>query len=106
MGIEYLNSDFKERVMRSTLNGIKYARKYSSFDMKSIFESKAQQKQLPKAEQYEVRVLIQGYMNSRASFMRCQSFTSIQPVSRAYASTADIAPDGLLLHTANAAKTK
>ena len=91
--------------MRSTLNGIKYARKYSSFDMKSIFESKAEQKLLPKAEQYEVRVLIQGYMCSMASFMRCQSSTLIQPVSGAYASTADVVPDGLMLHTANAAKT-
>lgn len=75
-GVEYLNGDFKERVMRSTLNGIPSARKYSSFNMKSIFELKAGQKRQPKAEQYEVRVLIQGYMNSTASFMRCKSSTS------------------------------
>ncbi|KAF8274089.1 hypothetical protein EI94DRAFT_985381 [Lactarius quietus] len=86
-GIEYLDSDFKERVVRSTLNGIFSARKYSSFDMKSIFGLKGK-KQPAKAEQYEVRVLIQGYMGSRASFMR-----------------SDVVTNGLLFHTANATKT-
>ena len=72
-GVKYLDSDFKERVMSSTLNGIKSARKYSQHNLKTIFKLKAEQKQLPKAEQFEVRVLIQGYMNATASFMRCKS---------------------------------
>lgn len=77
-GIQYLNRDFKERVVGSGFNGIVSARKYSSSNLESIFGLKAKQKQLPKAEQYEVRVLIQGFMRSTASFMRCQSSTSIR----------------------------
>lgn len=72
-GVEYLNGDFKERVMRSALNGIASAKKYSSFNMESIFELKAEQKRQSKAVQYEVRVLIQGYVHATASFMRCKS---------------------------------
>jgi hypothetical protein len=77
-GVEYLNGDFKERVTRTTLNGIPSAKKYLSFNMGSIFKLKAEQKQQPKAEQYDVRVLIQGYMHATASFMRCKSSTLIR----------------------------
>ncbi|KAI9460587.1 hypothetical protein BJY52DRAFT_1262507 [Lactarius psammicola] len=87
-GVQYLNRDFKERVVGSVLNGIMYTRKYSSFNLESIFGLKAKQKQLPKAEQYEVKVLIQGFMRSTASFMR-----------------SDVVPDGLLFDTTNAART-
>jgi hypothetical protein len=75
-GVQYLNRDFKERVVG--LDGIRAARKYSTFNMKSIFELKAEQKQLPKAEQFKVKVLIQGFMSSAASFMRCKLSMSIQ----------------------------
>ncbi|KAH9044480.1 hypothetical protein EDB85DRAFT_1909713 [Lactarius pseudohatsudake] len=74
-GIQYLNHDFKERVVGSVLNGIVRARKYSSFNLESVFGLKARQKKLPDAEQYQVRVLIQGFMRSTASFMRCQSLS-------------------------------
>ncbi|KAH8997293.1 hypothetical protein EDB92DRAFT_1941926 [Lactarius akahatsu] len=87
-GIQYLNRDFKERVVGSVLNGIVRARKYSSFSLESVFGLKAKQKKLPDAEQYQVRVLIQGFMRSTASFMR-----------------SDVVPDGLLFDTANAART-
>jgi hypothetical protein len=71
-GAKFLDSDFKERITSSTLNGVKFAKKYSSYNLKSIFKLKAEQKKLPKAEQLEVRVLIQGHMNATASFMRCK----------------------------------
>lgn len=83
-GIQYLDRDFKERITGSVMNGIWSAKKYSSSTMESIFELKTKQKQLPKAERYQVKVLIQGSMRSTASFMR-----------------SDIAPDGLLFQTAN-----
>ena len=72
-GIQYLDRDFKERVMGSILNGISAAKKYSNLKVKSIFELKAE----PNTKQYEVKVLIQGFMGSAASYMRCKSSTSI-----------------------------
>lgn len=91
--------------MGSVSNGVRDAKKYLGFDMKSILELNADRKQPPKAKHYEVKVLIQGFMDLMASFMRCQSPTFYSTISRTHASTADIAPDGLLFHTANTAKT-
>ncbi|KAI9444800.1 hypothetical protein H4582DRAFT_2179797 [Lactarius indigo] len=87
-GLQDLNRDFKERVVGSVLNGVRLARKYSSFNLESVFGLKAKQKRQPKAEQYEIRVLILGFVRSTASFMR-----------------SDVVPDGLLFGTANAART-
>ncbi|KAI9512594.1 hypothetical protein F5148DRAFT_1162695 [Russula earlei] len=67
-GLSYLNNDFQQRITRSAVNG---------------------QKDVPEAEKYNIRVLVQGYMHLTASFMR-----------------SDLAPDGLIFHSANAAKNK
>jgi hypothetical protein len=72
-GRQYLNQDIQERVTRSVLNGVQFARKYTSLDVETIFAWKAKQKDVPKSERYNIRVLIQGYMDSTASFMRCKS---------------------------------
>jgi len=73
-GQEFLDNDFKERVTRSALNGVQYARKLASLDLEAIFARKAKrQMDVPEAERYNVCVLIQGYMHSAASFMRCES---------------------------------
>ncbi len=74
-GLRYLNHDLRERLMGTIVNGIASARKHLAVTIEAIFESKTKQKQLPKLE---VRVLIQGIMCSKASFMRCKSSTSIQ----------------------------
>lgn len=70
-GLEYLTDSFKERVTRSIVNSVSSARKYSSFSIADVFKSKA-------PEQYKVKILIQGFMGSTASFMRCKSSTLIQ----------------------------
>src|SRR5258708_3260085 len=70
-GQNYLNHDFKERVTRSAMNGVLGARKHTNTDMDAIFALKAKQKNAPGAEKYSIKVLIQGYMHSTASFMRC-----------------------------------
>ncbi|KAI0308209.1 hypothetical protein B0F90DRAFT_1813513 [Multifurca ochricompacta] len=88
-GIEYLNREFQERVTRLPMNGVQAVRRYMSFDMPSLFALKAKQKDVPEAEQYKIKVLIQGHMHSTASFMR-----------------SDLVPDGLLFHTTNAAKDR
>ncbi|KAI0003682.1 hypothetical protein BJV74DRAFT_479086 [Russula compacta] len=88
-GVQYLNHDFKERATNSALNGVYIARRYASMDLESIFASNAKQKDILGAKKYHVRVLIQGYMHSTASFMR-----------------SDLAPNGLLFHAANSAKNK
>lgn len=72
-GLYYLDHDFKERVTRSALNGVQYVRKYTSLDLEAVFALKAKQKDVPEAERYNIRVLIQGYMHTTASFMRCKS---------------------------------
>jgi hypothetical protein len=112
-GLYYLDHDFKERVTRSTLNGVQYVRKYNSLDLETVFAWKAKQKDVPEAERYNIRVLIQGYMHTTASFMRCESgraadllvFTRYA-LPETLTIIADLAPDGLLTHTANAAKSK
>jgi hypothetical protein len=75
-GQRYLNHDFKERVMRSAMNGVLGARRHSNTDMEAIFGLKAKQKNAPEAEKYDIKLLIQGYMHSTASFMRCMSMIS------------------------------
>jgi hypothetical protein len=73
-GQYFLNNDFKERVTRSALNGVQYASRLKSLDLEGIFARKAKrQPDAPEAERHNVRVLIQGYMHSAASFMRCES---------------------------------
>jgi len=72
-GLRYLDHDLKERVTRSALNGVQYVRKYTSLDLETVFAWKAKQKDVPEAERYNIRVLIQGYMHTTASFMRCKS---------------------------------
>jgi len=72
-GQKYIDNDFKERVMRSALNGVLGARRHSNTDLEAIFAWKAKQKNIPEAEKYDVKLLIQGYMHSTASFMRCKS---------------------------------
>jgi hypothetical protein len=59
--------------MRSSMNGVKGANRHASTSMEAIFALKAKQKDAPDTEKYGVRVLIQGYMHSTASFMRCMS---------------------------------
>ena len=71
-GLRYISNDLQQRVTRSVLNGVQLARRYTSLDVESIFAWKAKQKDVPKSERYNVRVLIQGYMHSTASFMRCK----------------------------------
>lgn len=88
-GQKYFNHDFKERVMRSAMNGVLGARRHSNTNLEAIFARKAKQKHVPEAEKYDIKLLIQGYMHSTASFMR-----------------SDLAPNGLLFHTANVDKTK
>jgi len=80
-GLCYLNHDFKERVTRSTLNGVQYVRKYNSLDLETVFAWKVKQKNVPEAERYNICVLIQGYMHTTASFMRCKSR---QPLTSLY----------------------
>jgi hypothetical protein len=72
-GQKYLNHDFKERAMRSAVNGVLGARKHSHTELEAIFALKAKQKNAPEAEKYNIKLLIQGYMHSTASFMRCMS---------------------------------
>jgi hypothetical protein len=72
-GVQYLNHDFKERATNSALNGVYSARKHASMDLESIFASNAKQKDILGAKKSKIRVLIQGYMHSTASFMRCES---------------------------------
>lgn len=72
-GIQYLSHDFQERVTRSTMNGVQSTRQYQSFDLEALFALKSKQKDVPEAEQLKIKVIIQGYMHSMASFMRCES---------------------------------
>lgn len=69
---------------------------------------KAKQKDVPEAQKYNISVLIQGYMHSTASFMRCMSAVPFIVIDNDALSltVADLIPNGLLFHTANAAKTK
>ena len=71
--MKYLNHDFKERVTRSVLNGVQTFKRFTTLDLEAIFAMKAKQKDVPEAEKYNISVLIQGYMHSTASFMRCMS---------------------------------
>jgi len=71
-GQDYLNSDLQERVTKSVLNGVQLARKYTTLDVETIFAWKAKQKDVPKSERYNIRILIQGYMHLTVSFMRCK----------------------------------
>jgi hypothetical protein len=71
-GLQYLNYDLRERVTRSALNGVLHARRYTSLDVETIFAWKAKQKDVPVSERYGICVLIQGFMHSTASFMRCK----------------------------------
>jgi hypothetical protein len=75
-GLKYLNHDFQDRVTRSIVNGAQAAKKYPTLDLEAIFAMKAKQKDIPEAEKYNISVLIQGYMHSTASFMRCMSFVA------------------------------
>jgi hypothetical protein len=75
-GQKSLNHAFKERVMRSAMNGVLGAKKHTNTGMEAIFALKAKQKNAPEAETYSVKLLIQGYMHSTASFMRCMSMIS------------------------------
>jgi hypothetical protein len=75
-GKNHLSHDFKERAMRSTINGVVGAKKHTNTDMAAIFTLKAKQKNAPEAEKYDIKLLIQGYMHSTASFMRCMSMVS------------------------------
>jgi hypothetical protein len=72
-GLKYLNNDFQERVTRLNMNRIPVARRYATLDLEDIFALKAKQRDAPGAERYNISVLIQGYMHSTASFMRCMS---------------------------------
>lgn len=72
-GLKYLNNDFQERVTRLNMNRIPVARRYATLDLEDIFALKAKQRDAPEAERYNISVLIQGYMHSTASFMRCMS---------------------------------
>jgi hypothetical protein len=58
------------------MNGVLGARRHTSTNMEAIFALKAKQKNAPEAEKYNIKVLIQGYMHSTASFMRCMSMIS------------------------------
>lgn len=75
-GKAHLDEDFKERAMRSAINGVLGAKKHANLDMVAIFALKSKQKNTPEAEKYNIRLLIQGYMHSTASFMRCMSIIS------------------------------
>ena len=75
-GQSYLDDDFKDRVLQSVMNGVQGMKKHSSTDMETIFALKAKQKYSPEDEKYNVKVLIQGYMHSTASFLRCKSLIS------------------------------
>jgi hypothetical protein len=72
-GQKYFNHDFKERAMRSAMNGVLGTKKHCNTDLETIFALKAKQKNAPEAEKYDIKLLIQGYMHSTASFMRCMS---------------------------------
>ncbi len=78
-GQKHLKHDFKERVTRSAVNGVLGPRKHTNTNLEVIFALKAKQRNVPEAEKYNIRVLIQGHMHSTASFMRC---TSVVPCFR------------------------
>lgn len=59
--------------MLSIMNGAQGANRHTNTSMEAIFALKAKQKDAPEAEKYSVKLLIQGYMHSTASFMRCMS---------------------------------
>ncbi|KAI0296196.1 hypothetical protein BC826DRAFT_246526 [Russula brevipes] len=88
-GLQYLNHDFRMRIKRSAMNGVLSAGKYASLDVESIFSLRAKQKNNSEDQKHGIHVLVQGYMHSTASFLR-----------------SDLAPNGLLIHTANAAKNR
>jgi hypothetical protein len=58
------------------MNGTLGARRLSNTDIEAIFALKAKQKNAPEDEKYDIKLLIQGYMHSTASFMRCMSMIS------------------------------
>jgi hypothetical protein len=107
-GQNFLNHALKERVIRSAMNGVLGARRHTSTNIETIFALKAKQKNIPEAEKYYIKVLIQGYMHSTASFMRCMSMIlyPFRDDDTLSLTVADLAPNGLLFHTANADKTK
>ena len=72
-GLKYLDHDFQERVTRSNMNGVLAAKRYSTMCLEDIFALNVKQRDAPEAETYNISVLIQGYMHSTASFMRCMS---------------------------------
>jgi len=55
--------------MQSALNGVLGAKRHSNTDVEAIFAQKAKQKNVTEAEKYNVKLLIQGYIHSTASFM-------------------------------------
>jgi hypothetical protein len=105
-GLKYLNHDFKERITRSAMNGVLAIKRHTSLDLEGIFTLRAKQKDIPDAEKYTVSVLIQGYMHSTASFMRCVCGPYFIDNVNLSLTVADLAPNGLLFHTANASKMK
>lgn len=59
------------------MNGVLGAKKHTHTDMEAIFALKTKRRGAPEAEKYTIKVLIQGYMHSTASFMRCMSMISL-----------------------------
>jgi hypothetical protein len=78
-GIKYLNHDLKERITLSAMNGVLAIKRHTglSLDLEAVFTLRGKQKNIPEVEKYNVRVLIQGYMHSTASFLRCKSVIPI-----------------------------
>ena len=47
--------------MQSAINGVLGAKKHTDTDIEAIFTLKAKQKNAPKAEKYNIKLLVQGY---------------------------------------------
>jgi hypothetical protein len=71
-GLRYINDDLHQRVSRSRTDGVQLAQRYTSLDVETIFAWRAKQKDIPESERYNVRILIQGYMNLKVGFMICK----------------------------------
>ena len=83
-GIRYLNRDFWNRALGFALNGVPSAKHYRDIGLEDLFALKAKQKDVPEFENLQIKVIIQGRVNSMASFMRCKSclFTRPRTVSK------------------------
>jgi hypothetical protein len=68
----YINDDLHQRVTKLHIDRVHLAQRHTFLDVGTIFAWKVKQKDVSKSKRYNVRVLIQSYMNLKVGFMICK----------------------------------